>query len=123
MALMITRCALEVNGAVVTDFKGFTEKARVIRKQVPLMYSTKHAELTQRFSMDVDYVVPQVNPFDFDSVSGGTLTVEFDGGDRIDFGGVYTLDVGDAAVDGENELVKKITFGAETRNGLTGASV
>lgn len=123
MSLMVVRCSLEVNGVVVNDFKGFTEKARVIRKQVNLMYATKHAELTQRFSVDVDYVVPQVSPFDFDSVKGGTLTVEFDSGDRIDFGGVYTLDVGDAAVDGENELVKKITLGCETRNGLTGASV
>jgi hypothetical protein len=123
MALYVTRCALEVNGNVVTDFKGFTEKARVIRKQVPLMYKTGHAELTQRFSVDVDYVVPQVAPFDFDTVKGGTLTIEFDSGDRIDFGGVYTLDIGDATIDGEAELVKKVTLGCETRNGLTGASV
>lgn len=121
MALYVVRCALEVNGAVETNFKSFTEKSRVLRKQVPLMYKTGHAQLTQRFQVEVDYVVPQTNPFSFDGISGGTLTVEYDSGDRVDFGGVYTLEVGDAAVDGENELVRKVTLGAESRDGQTGA--
>lgn len=120
--LYITRLALEVNGIVVTDFKSFTEKARTLRKKVPLMYKSGTAELTQRYEVEVDYVVPRdVTPFDFDSVVGGTLTVEYDSGDRTDFGGVATISVGDGKVDGENELVKVITLSAETRNGNTGA--
>lgn len=123
MALYITRAALEVNGTVVTDFKAVTEKARVVRKAVPLMYKTGAAELTQRYQVEVDYVVPRdTAEFNFAAVTGGTLSLEYDSGDRVDFGGVHTLDVGDGAIDGENELVKKITLMAETRNGLTGAT-
>ena len=122
MALYVIRCALEVNGAVVTDFKGFTERARVLRKKVPLMYKSGTAQLTQRYEVDLDYVVPQVNPFVFDTVQGGTLTIEYDSGERIEYGGVACAEVGDATIDGENELVKKIRFIAENRNGNTGAN-
>jgi hypothetical protein len=123
MSLYVTRAALEVNGQTITDFKAVAEKSRTIRKQVPLMYKTGHAEITQRFVVEVDYVVPQSTVFDFDTVSNGTLTIEYDSGTRVAYGGVYTLEAGDAAIDGENELIRKITLGAETRNGLTGASV
>lgn len=121
MALYVVRCSLEVNGAVETNFKGFTEKSRVMRKQVPLMAKTGHAAVTQRYQVEIDYVVPQTNPFSFDGISGGTLSIEYDSGERIDFGGVYTLEVGDATLDGENELTRKVTLGCETRNGATGA--
>ena len=122
MALYVSRLSLEVNGQVVTDFKNFTEKARVLRKKVPLMYKSGTADLTQRYEVEVDYVVPQINPFDFDTVQGGTLVVEYDSGERTAFGGVATAEVGDASVDGENELVKKIRLICESRNGNTGAS-
>jgi len=121
--MYITRCALEVNGKTVTDFKGFSEKARTIRKKVPLMYKSGTAQITQRYEVEVDYVVPTTSAFDFDSVQGGTLTIEFDGGDRVEFGGVATAEIGDATIDMENELVKKIRLIAETRNGNTGANV
>lgn len=123
MALYVTRAALEVNGQTITDFKAVSERTRTIRKQVPLMYKTGHSEVTQRFSVEVDYVVPQTAPFDFDTVSNGTLTIEYDSGTRVTYGGVYTLEAGDASIDGENELVRKIILGAELRNGLTGATV
>jgi len=120
--MYITRCVLEVNGVVVEDFKGFVEKARILRKKVPLMHKSGTADLTQRYEIEVDYVVPQVAPFDFDSVEGGTLTVEYDGGDRVEYGGVATAEVGDGTIDGENEMVKKIRLIAETRNGNTGVA-
>ena len=122
MALYISRCSLEVNGEVITDFKAFSENARTIRKMVPLMYKSGAAELTQRFGGTLDYVTPQTAPKTFDDVTAGTLTVEFDNGDRVDFGGVHVLEVGDATIDGENELVQKITWMAETRNGASGAT-
>jgi hypothetical protein len=121
MALYVVRAALEVNGKTITDFKGFTERSRVLRKAVPLMYKTGAAELTQRYAFDLDYVVPQVTPYDFESVTAGTVTIEYDDGTRTDFGGVHCLETGDAAVDGENEMVRKVSFMAETRNGATGA--
>jgi hypothetical protein len=122
MALYITRAVLDVNGTEITDFKAVTEKARTLRKQVPLMYKTGAAQLTQRFSGELDYVVPRdVTPFDFEGVTGGTLTITYDSGVQVLYGGVHVVEVGDAAIDGEAELVKKIHFIAETRNGETGA--
>ena len=120
MSLYVTRASLEVNGAVISDFKAVTMKSRAIRKQIPLMYSTGHGQITQRYQIDLDYVVPQTNPYNFDAVAGGTLNIEYDSGERVEFGGVYTLDVGDANVDGEKEVIQKITLGAETRNGNFG---
>jgi hypothetical protein len=121
MALYVTRAALEINGAVETNFKSFTEKSRVMRKMVPLMYHSGTANLTQRYQVELDYVWPAVGAFDFDQVQGGTLTVEYDDGTRVDFGGVSTLETGDVTVDGENEKIVKVTLGCETRNGATGA--
>jgi hypothetical protein len=56
MALYITRCALEINGSSVTDFKGFTEKAITQSKRVNLMYKSGNANLTKRYDIDLDYV-------------------------------------------------------------------
>jgi hypothetical protein len=119
--MYITRCALEINGASVTDFKAVTEKSRVQAKQVNLMYKSGTSLLTQRYQVEVDYVVPAVSPFNFENLYGGTLTLEYDNGERVDFGGVAVMSVGDSTIDGENELVKKIGLICETRNGATGA--
>jgi len=121
MALYVTRALLEVNGAQETNFKKVTQHARVVAKPVPLMYRSGSALLTQRFSIEVDYVVPAINPFDWSQVKDGTFTVEYDSGERTDYAGVYVTQVGEAAVDGENELVQAITMSCETRNGSTGA--
>jgi len=120
MGLYITRASLEVNGTVIDDFKGVTEHARIIRKKVPLMYKSGTADITQRYEVTVEYVVPQVNPFIFDGVEGGTLTIEYDGGDSVSYGGVATAEVGEAKVDMENEVVRAIRLIAERRNGNAG---
>jgi hypothetical protein len=122
MARYITRCQVDINGVSITDFKSFTEKAVVSRKAVPLMYKTGSADLTRRYQLEVDYVVPRdTTPFDFQTVSGGTLLVEYDSGETHTWGGVSTLEVGDATIDGENEMVRKVTFHADNRDGDTGA--
>lgn len=123
MALFVTRAVLEVNGSSITQFKSFSEKAIVANKAVPLMYSTGGAELTKRYQLEVEYVYPRdTTPFDFLTVTGNgaTLSVEYDSGERHDWGNVRTLEVGDAKVDGENELVKAITLMAESKDGNRG---
>lgn len=122
MALYITRATLSVNGTDISDFKAVTEKSRKPRKAVPLMYKTGAAQMTQRFSVECEYVVPRDSTsFDFDSVTAGTLVIEYDSGEQVRFGGVHCEEVGDAKIDGENELVKVVSFICETRNGVTGA--
>lgn len=121
MSLYITRAELDLRDGrtgPITDFNTFVDKTRAVRKQVPLMHKTGHAEITQRFQFEVDYVIPKDTvAVSFEQVSGATFTVTFENEpqNQIVYGGVYTLEIGDASVGGENEVVRKITFGAESR--------
>ena len=121
----VTRCTLSVNGQFVTDdFKAFVEKARIPRKEVKLMYRTSMARLTERYQIELDYVLPSdTEPYDFASVENGTLVVTFDSGKQITYGQVSALEVGDRTIDGETEAVQKITLLAGTRNLSTGETV
>ena len=121
MSLRVIRCSLEINGQLITDFSGVTEKSRALSKVCNLMYETSSAKLTQRYAVSVVYVVPQINPFDFATVQGGTLTIEYDSGERNEYGGVSTISIGDATINGETELTRTIEFHANTLNGATGA--
>ncbi len=117
MSEYIAAVTLEVNGQEITDFKSVTEGGRAIRKQVPLMNKTGHINTTARHTVDVEYTPPKDAPeFDFDSVVGGTLTIDKGNGLRIQYGGVCTLEVGETKYDGDNEAVRTIKFSAETRS-------
>lgn len=121
MANFITRCELSINGATEKNFKSFTEKATTHGISVNLMNETGYAKKTQRWQVEVDYVVPQVNPRDFSTLANGTLTVEYNGGERHNYGGVNLLEVGDSTIDGDNEKIQKVTLLCETRDGLKGS--
>ena len=112
----INRCTLTINGQEITDFKSVTEDERELARKVNLMNKTGHCTVTQRPGCKVDYVVPLDAPeFDFDSVTGGTLSIEYENGKRITYTGVRTLKIGESKVDGDNELVRTIELGAEKR--------
>jgi len=116
MAEYITRASLEFNGTLFEDFTSFTESSVTLAKQVPLMNKTGTAKLTPRYAFSVDAVRSSIPPsVNLGSIFGGTFTVQTDNGDRITFGGVATLESGDASIDGENEATQSISFGAETR--------
>lgn len=116
MSEYVSKVALEVNGREITDFKSVTEGARTLRKQVPLMNKTGHCNTTERHTVEVEYVVPSDAPeFDFDSVAGGTLTIDKGNGVRVTYGGVCTLEVGETKYDGDNEAVRTIKLSAESR--------
>lgn len=112
----VNRCTLAINGQNIEDFKKFTDNERELARQVNLMNKTGHCSVTQRPGCKVDYVVPLDAPeFDFDSVKDGQLTVEYDNGKRVLFTGVRTLKIGEEAIDGDNEVVRTIEFGAANR--------
>lgn len=123
MSSYITRCQFEMNGSVISDFKSVTEKEYTVSKVVPLMYKTGSAKMTKRWQVEVVYVVPPVNPFVWDDVVGGngTLSLEYDSGERVDYGGVSVLTVTPSAIDGENELTRTVAFTVESKDGDTGA--
>lgn len=115
----VVRATVEVGGASITDFKGVTEAEVTPAKVVPLMHSTGAAQLTKRFAFSLDYVVPQGTQVDWYGVSNTTASIIYDDATRTDFGGVEVITVGEGALDGENELVRRISFMAATRNGAS----
>lgn len=112
----VSRVLLDINGQSIDDFKKVTEKEVEIHKPVNLMHKTGFTGVTPRYGVEVDYVIPETEPeFDFEGVKGGRLTIEFMNGKRRTYTGVYTLKIGDASYDGDNEASRTITFGAAGR--------
>jgi len=112
---LVSLITLEVNGQSITDFKSVTEKEVELRKQVNLMNDTKFIKTTPRYGVQVEYAIPKEGEVDFTEVEDGTLTVDLQNGKRITFTGVSTLKIGDAKMDGENEVTRNIDFGASGR--------
>lgn len=116
MSEYITRCVLNVNGQQIDDFKAVTPKEIERHKAVNLMNKTGVARMTPRYAVDVDYVVPEDAPaFDWSEVANGTLSIEFENGQRTTYTGVYIAKEGEQKVDGENELVQTIELIATGR--------
>lgn len=115
MTEYIAKCTLDVNGTQIEDFKAFTDNEQELHKPVNLMNKTGFFATTPRPGCKVDYVVPKEGEFDWSTVKDGRLSVEFENGKRVTFTGVYTLKIGEAKVDGDNELTRSIELGATKR--------
>lgn len=115
MSDYVNTVTLDVNGQQIDDFKGFTDNERELAKPVNLMNKTGFMKTTQRPGCKVDYVVPTEGEFDWESVKDGRLSVEYENGKRVTFTGVNTLKIGEAKVDGDNEVVRSIELGAKER--------
>jgi hypothetical protein len=116
MSIYVSAITLEVNGVVITDFNKVIEKKVEHRKAVNLMNKTGFIDVTERFGVDVEYVLPKdAQVFDFTDVADGTLTIDFLNGARRTCTGVYFLSEGDITYDGEKEASKTIEFGATGR--------
>lgn len=111
----VNRCVLEVNGQSYSDFDSFTDNSVTVAKAVTLMNKTGFAKMTPRYGFSISVKKPYTGALDLDSIENGTLTVEYDSGDRIIYRGVFTLETGDGAVDGETELTMTKVFGAAAK--------
>lgn len=109
MSEYVSRVGLTINGQEITDFKSVELKEVTLRKPVNLVRKTGHFNITPRYGATVEYVIPKDAPeFDFESVEGGTLTIDYENGKRTTLTGVSTLSVGAAKFDGDNEATKSI---------------
>lgn len=116
MSQYVNKCTLEVNGVSFTDFESVTINSVTKYKAVNLMNKTGFAGMTERYTLSVNVKENFVKaPIDLELVKGGTITIEYENGDRDTFAGVYTLETGDGTIDGETELTKTVTFGAESK--------
>lgn len=85
------------------------------------MYGTGWAPKTKRWKLIIGYVVPTVNVQDWMSLKNETVTFDYENGERVSYGGVNFIEVGNTRVDGETEQKKAITLMASSRNGDFGA--
>lgn len=110
-----SRLTLTQDGKDFADFMSFKEGVRTVRKQVNLMKKTGFTQVTPRYTFEVEYVIPVAGRKSFDGFKDGTFIVEDDGGNRITFTGVATLEIGEVTYDGENPAKQTISFGASGR--------
>ena len=108
--------ALEINGKNIEDFNSVTINAYTVSKQVNLMNKTNIGLMTPRYTVGIGFVEPAAGlPLDVKNIRNGTITIEYDNGKRITYGGVYTAEVGEGTIDGESELDYTVTYNAESR--------
>ena len=112
----VTQVKVEHNGVSITDFKKFSEGARVLKKSIRLMGKRGHIKTTPEYTFSLDYVIPANKPeHDFEEEGEARVTVEYEGGQRYTYTGVETLEIGETTFDDENEATRTINFAAADR--------
>ena len=111
----VTRILLEVNSVNYEFFNAFTEDERTISKQTEYMNTTGFSSMLQRHTFSLDKVRTFGDTLDFDTIVNGTVTIEYETGERVTFSGVHTISIGAETADGESDMVSTITFGASSR--------
>jgi hypothetical protein len=112
----VSQVLLEVDGQSITDFKTVEEKEFEVYKAVNLMNTTGHMKTKERYGVNVEYIVPMDTPeFDFTAVKGGKIVIDYQNGTRINYSGVYVLEIGALKHDGDKESSRTIKFSAKTR--------
>lgn len=115
MANYVNRVVLVVNGQEETNFKGVKLGAEEHRMQVNLMNSTGTSKKKARYSLSLDYVVPEVGERKWEEVEDATIRVEYENGAGVTYSRAAVKTVGEASIDGEGEVVKTIDFIAEDK--------
>ncbi len=116
MGEYVSRVALEINGQLIEDFNSVSENEIETRKPVKLARKRGFVTVIPNYGVKVEYVIPKNTPeFDFESVEGATLTIDFENGRRTVYTGVFHMKTGEAKYDGEKEATKTIELGATGR--------
>jgi hypothetical protein len=115
MGKYVARVDVAIDGENISDMKNFKEHELNLRDQVNLMKKTGYVNKTLRHQFSLDYVIPAGARYDFASVEQAACVIAAEDGGAINYAGVCSLKVGEAAYDGEKEVVQTITFGAESR--------
>jgi hypothetical protein len=114
--VLVSRCTVSINTVQETDLKNFNEGDRELAAPVNLMHKTGFIQKTARYTFTMDRAVNAAgSPIDYDTLKDATVVVERDGGSRVLYSGVRTMMIASGGIDGENEEVQTITFGAASR--------
>ncbi len=111
-----TKVTLEVNGALFDDINNFSEDERPLGKQVKYMNKLGFAKTTTEIGFSFTIVIDINENFDFlESLENATVTIEYDGGDRVIFLNANPTSVGEKSSNGEDEITYDIAWAAEER--------
>lgn len=114
MLLIINKIILEADGKIDDYFDNISISSITKHKVVNLMNKTSHAEMTPRYQFTINRIEPVGgSPVDLENIANGSVTLQFVGGKRRTYTGVYTLETGDGTIDGETEYSHPISFSAE----------
>lgn len=112
----IAACAVLLDGEELKDVKRVREGRRVLRKPVKCMKRRGSVRTTPDYTVELDTLIPEDGPgYDYESIVGQTLTLEYDNGTRVIYLNVNCAEVGEEEFDDENEVVKKVTLIGEAR--------
>ena len=110
----VSKVELEINGQSIIDFQAVEVGDAELAKTVKLVGQYGAIGVTPLYQITVDYVVPKSKPeFNFTALTPGTpgtLTIDKLNGIREAYVGVSTLKIGAHTMNGDKEVVRKVTF-------------
>lgn len=112
----VIRATLDFDGTQIEDFKSVTSHEVTRNKRVKLMNKTTTGAVTPEYGFDMEYVVPSLGAMSFAKVKDAVVKVYYEGGATVTYRGVTIEKEGEEKLDGENELVKILTFIATDRD-------
>lgn len=111
----VTLFTLEINSVPYQFIGSVTIGERVLTKQTEYIGITGFSNQTPRETFSIDRIRTFGDTIEFDGIVNGTLTMEFETGDRLTYTGVHTMTEGAETADGLTEMTSTIDFGASGR--------
>lgn len=117
MGLYKARFTVEIDGQVFEEHVGYTDESVTKYGRVELMNKTGHFKMTERYGFSLDVREP-LNGYSIDllNLANSTVTVQdVDGGDRITYFNVYTMETGEGTATTGDAFSRTVTFSAEDK--------
>lgn len=114
MALSILGLKITANGIEDDNFDGVTIGSVVKSKPIMLMNKTNHAILQERYTFTVNRIEPvEKSLIDLNNLRNATFEMDFGGGKKHIYMGVYTSETGEGSLDQETEWTHPVSCSAE----------
>jgi len=117
MSLYKARFTVEIDGKIFDEHVGFTDESVTKYGRVELMNKTGHFRQTERYGFSLEVREP-LDGYSVDilNLTNSTVTVQdVDGGERITYFGVYTLETGEGTASAGEAFSRTVTFSAENK--------
>lgn len=118
MSDYITKVTLDLDGEVEDNFKSVEEKEIETGKAVELANKTGFAEITPRYGLSIEYVIPKTGERNWSKfvIADAVVTIYRSGGSKVTYRGVRLIKKGSAKADGKEEMGYTVEFTAADRD-------